>query len=87
MNNIEKIVKEIIREKGLTQSELADKLGVTRVSLSKTLAGNPTIDTLQRIAVQLSVPLWRLVVDPVDLPTNGSIKCPNCGKIINIKVE
>ena len=43
-------IKEILKEKGITQQELADKLGVTRISIVKTLAGNPSQETLERIA-------------------------------------
>lgn len=48
-------IKEILKEKRLTQVELAHKLGVTPVGLNKMINGNPTIDTMQRIADALNV--------------------------------
>lgn len=48
-------IREILKEKGITQEELAQMIGVTRSSLIKTIDGNPTIETLQKIADALDV--------------------------------
>lgn len=40
-------IKDILKEKGITQQELADRLGVTRSAIVKTLAGNPSQETLE----------------------------------------
>lgn len=83
-------IKDILKEKGVTQQELADRLGVTRISVVKTLAGNPSQETLERIAAALSVPMWQLFAskDEVQLKSDTtSLICPNCGKSINIKAE
>lgn len=60
-------------------------MGVTRVSIVKTLSGNPTLDTLQRIATALDVDLLDLFED--NRKKNTSITCPKCGTSVNIKVE
>ncbi len=62
-------VKRIIKEKGYTVTSLAEKLEMTQVSLSRIINGNPTVDTLQKIANALEV-------DVKDLfnSTNGSDK-------------
>lgn len=83
-------IKEILKEKGVTQIELAEKLGVTRSSIVKTLAGNPSQESLEKIATALNVPMWQLFASPDEIqPKSGtaSITCPNCGKNINIKAE
>lgn len=51
-------IKEILKEKNVTQEELGNRIGVTRSSLIKTINGNPTIETLQKIAdaLEVSVP-------------------------------
>ncbi len=49
------IIKEIIKQKGLTIQELAIKMGLSRIGLSKQINGNPTIETLQKIADALEV--------------------------------
>lgn len=43
-------IKEVIKEKGMTITELAEKMGINRVNLSNTVNGNPTVETLNKIA-------------------------------------
>ncbi|MCI2145828.1 MAG: helix-turn-helix transcriptional regulator [Bacteroidales bacterium] len=50
-------VKEICKEKGITMESLADQLGIARTNLTKTINGNPTISTLNKIASALDVEL------------------------------
>ncbi len=76
-------VKELCKEKGLQMQELADKLGITRVTLTRNISGNPTISTLENIAAALGVSVPELFVPQ---PTN-TITCPHCGKSIIIKAE
>ncbi|WP_406683330.1 helix-turn-helix domain-containing protein [Seonamhaeicola sp. MEBiC1930] len=49
------IIKEIIKKKGFTVTSFADKIGMTQVSLSRIINGNPTVDTLEKIAKALEV--------------------------------
>ena len=53
-------IKELIKEKGYTQQEFADKLGITRVGLSQLINGKPSYPTLEKIATALNVPMWQL---------------------------
>lgn len=53
-------VKDICKEKGITIGELADKMQMVRESLSRAINGNPTLDTLERIATALNVPITEL---------------------------
>lgn len=53
-------IKEILKEKGMSVSELAEKMGISRVSLSTKINGNPTLDTLKKIASVLGVPVSEL---------------------------
>lgn len=82
-------IKDILKEKSITQIELADKLNVSRSSIVKTLAGNPSQETLEKIASALEVPMWQLFASPseVQKETDGGYKCPNCGYPLKIKVE
>ena len=43
-------IKEVIKEKGKTITELADIMGINRVNLSNMVNGNPTVETLNKIA-------------------------------------
>lgn len=74
-------VKEICKEKGMQMQELADKLGITRITLTRNIGGNPTIGTLESIAAALGVSVPELFTPQ---PTN-TITCPHCGKLIKVE--
>lgn len=44
------IISKVIRQHGYTIEQVADKLGIKRGSLANTIGGNPTVETLQKIA-------------------------------------
>jgi transcriptional regulator with XRE-family HTH domain len=67
-------IKEICKEKGITLQELARKLGINYQSVHAIMTGNPTVETLQKIAAVLGVPITELFEPPPD-----TITCPNCG--------
>ena len=82
MNN-EFRISVILKEKGMTQTELSEKIGISRVGLSKAINGNTTIATLRKISTALGVP----ITDLFDRPATGTIVCPNCGTEIKITAE
>lgn len=53
-------VKEICKKRGITQKDLAAQLGITHIGLSQQINGNPTVETLQKIATALNVEVWEL---------------------------
>lgn len=53
-------VKEVCKEKGLTIQDLADKMEMKRESLSRAINGNPTLETLEKIASALEVDITEL---------------------------
>ncbi|MCD8433362.1 helix-turn-helix transcriptional regulator [Tenacibaculum finnmarkense genomovar ulcerans] len=59
-------VKSIIKSKGYTVTLFAEKLGMSQVSLSRIINGNPTIETLQKIADVLDVDIKELFVSTKD---------------------
>jgi transcriptional regulator with XRE-family HTH domain len=71
---------EICKEKAITQKELAKRVGITAVGLSKAINGNPTKDTLEKIASELNVS----IVDLFDRPATDTINCPHCGGVIKV---
>lgn len=60
-------IKELIKEKGYTQQEFAEILGITRVTLAHIISGKPSYTTLERIADALQVPVWQLLVAPKEV--------------------
>lgn len=56
-------IKEHLNILGITQKELADRLGVTQQSISATIS-RPSFTTLERIAAALDVEPWQLLAPP-----------------------
>ena len=56
-------VKEILRDKGMTINDLANVMGINRVTLSNFINGNPTLETLQKIAKNLGVKITELFME------------------------
>lgn len=77
-------INDIIKEKGLTQKDVAEKLGIAQASLSAMLKGNPTINTLEKIATVLGVSFLELFKEQSNVagtsPKNAVMICPHCGK-------
>lgn len=53
-------VKDLIKQKGMTMQQFAEMLGVTRDTLTRNINGNPTLETLERIANALEVDITEL---------------------------
>ena len=82
MANTELRIKELCKEKGITQAQLADKLGIQPVSFSQAVSRNRiNMDMLSEIADVLGVEIPELF----DKPKEGVIHCPHCGKKIKIE--
>ncbi len=76
-------IKEICKEKSITITSLAETLGVTQESMSRTINGNPTITTLDKIATALGVEITELF----STSGNSGFTCPNCGATLELKVK
>lgn len=80
-------IKELIREKGYTQQQFADKLGINRVTLNYHLNGKPSYPTLENIAEALGVEMWELFTTREEIlaKSPGEITCPYCEKRFILK--
>ena len=80
-------IKELIREKGYTQQQFADKLGINRVTLNYHLNGKPSYPTLENIAEALGVEMWELFATREEIlaKSPGEITCPYCEKRFSLK--
>lgn len=74
-------IKDILREKGMSVKELAEKLEVSRQALSKQIQGKMLVETAEKIATALDVPLWRLFASSEEVTQkseiNAFIECKN----------
>jgi transcriptional regulator with XRE-family HTH domain len=83
-------IKDIMTEKGITSVSLSEKVGVSKVTISNLINNKtmPSLDTLEKIAEALEVPMWQLFASTDEVrPKETSIICPNCGKEIKIVVK
>ena len=64
-------IKEILKEKGITLSQLADTMGVSRQALSRQVAGKLLVEKAEEIANALNVPIWPLFGSPKEVAGGG----------------
>ena len=79
-------IKEVLKQKGMTAKELAAKIGISEGALSLAINGNPTVETLEKIATSLGVSVSELFATP-DSSSGVTLRCPHCGKPIRVSVE
>ena len=53
----------MLSQKGITQQEIANKMGVSQASVSASIS-RPSFPTLERIAAALDVEPWQLLAPP-----------------------
>ena len=70
-----------------TAAELAEIMGVTPPTVHQWLHGKPKVDTLQKIADKLNVPLSAIMADENDVIHIIKIACPHCGEINTITLK
>lgn len=76
-------IKEVIKEKGLTVTLLAKKMGINRVGLSNHINGNPSVEIIQRIADALGVD----IVELFEPAKSNEFTCPSCGTKLKVTKE
>jgi len=69
-------IKEIIKSKGITQKELAVKIGMSEVGLSKAINGSATMETIMKVAKAINVEKETLIDDSMLKAKYGSDKTP-----------
>lgn len=79
-------VKEVIKAKGLTMQQVAETLGVTRDTLTRNINGNPTIETLSKIADALGVAVTDLFEKSSD-EVIGAIRIGDSTHVVNSKED
>lgn len=83
-------ISKIIREKGSTIQEVADRIGVAKGTLASMIgaSGNPTLGTLRRIADAIGCNVAEFFTDEAeDKQVTAKLVCPHCGKPLNIHID
>lgn len=68
-------IDHILKKEKISKVDLAKRMDVSREYLYRILDGNPTLETLEKLAKALGVPVRDLFPEE-----ENSITCPNCGK-------
>lgn len=81
-------IKNILKEKGMSQTELAGKLGITSAGLTKRLKGYSRCDLgfLERVAEILDVPVVSLIDDPKFIPVSSFLADGKRFEVYQLKV-
>jgi transcriptional regulator with XRE-family HTH domain len=78
-------LKELCKQKGITQKELANTLGVTEITLTRVNSGNCSLSLLERIATALNVPIQELFNPPSE--NKITLICPHCKGVVNVSLS
>lgn len=65
-------VKTALKARGMTQKELAERLGILPQQLNITLHGNPSLSTMHKVADAIGCSVGELIEPP-------HLRCPKCG--------
>lgn len=83
-------IKEVLKQRGLTQNELADRLGINRVSLSRLLSdkNDMRVSTIKKIADAIGCDVTEFFA-PAENAEHNAITCPQCGAklVINLSIS
>ena len=83
-------IKEALKKRCLKQNDLAERLGINRVSLCRLLSdkNDMRISTIQKIADAIGCDLAEFFT-PAETEEHTTITCPHCGAklVINLSVS
>ena len=96
-------LKELMQEKGMMSKTLAEKIGISEVSVSALVNGKSNnLDTLAKAAQCLGVEMWELFASFEDVANsqtqhtertnteksdNLETRCPHCGVLLHITIK
>ena len=81
-------IKEALKKRGLKQNDLAERLGINRVSLSRILSNknDMRISTIKKIADAIGCDVAEFFT-PAEKENNYTITCPHCGRKLEINLS
>ena len=80
--------KEVLEKYGITQTELAERLGINRVSVSRLFSEKNDMrsSTIIKIANAIGCSVSELYGEESPSEKNNTIPCPHCGKPIEVSL-
>lgn len=83
-------IKEVLKQRGLKQNDLAVRLGINRVSLSRLLSdkNDMRVSTIKKIADAIGCDVTEFFT-PESTAEHNVITCPHCGEklVINLSIS
>ena len=83
-------IKETLKQRGLKQNDLAERLGINRVSLSRLLSdkNDMRLSTIKKIADAIGCDVSEFFA-PEETEEHNVITCPHCGAklVINLSIS
>lgn len=81
-------VKSVIQKYGFKQTEIAERLGVTKGALNQSVHGdNTSIKMLRKIASVIGCSVSEFFEDEAPKKDEPSFVCPHCGKPLSITIN
>ena len=93
---MQKRIKECIKNAGISQRELAERMNMTPIGLNFIANSQmPKIETFEKVAKALNIPVWRLMFSddeiedirqsaPVKSEVTDVFCCPKCGASLKV---
>ena len=83
-------IKDALKKRGLKQNDLAGRLKINRVSLSRLLSdkNDMRLSTIKKIADAIGCDVTEFF-SPADTADHNTITCPHCGAklVINLSIS
>lgn len=83
-------IKDALKKRGLKQNDIADRLGINRVSLSRLLSdkNDMRMSTIRKIADAIGCDVTEFFT-PAATEEHNNITCPHCGAklVINLSIS
>lgn len=79
-------IKEHLKASGKTAKELAEAVGISRVTASNIINNKtaPSLETLRRMAEALGVPLWQLFASPEEVAARAQRSGVGGGGLVGV---
>lgn len=68
-------IKDVLKEKNISINEFADMVGVSRQAISRQLSGKLLVETLEKFASVLNVPVWELLASREEITRGSNTIC------------
>jgi transcriptional regulator with XRE-family HTH domain len=68
-------IKRAIKKSGMTMEETAQRMGISRVTLSQNITRNPTLSTMQRIAGVVGCNVSDFFLDEKEDQLSALVEC------------